>query len=124
MKLAIDIDDTILGFYREFAEFCNERYGTNLTEKQLGLDFFGSLNSKGEIISALRTFLDEGHGYNLKFFEDFRGIFGKLKEDHDLILLTSRSYDLREKTLEFLRENLEDFVGNFENKTLFIQLLD
>lgn len=109
MKIAVDIDDTILKFYSVFADFCNKEYGADLKETQIGLDFFASLNSKEEVISALKRFIDEGHAYNLKFLEDFQEIFSYLNNEYELVFITSRSYDLREKTKRFLQAHLQGF---------------
>ena len=109
MKIGIDIYDTILSFYEEFAGFCNENYGTQLIAKDFGLDFYGALGSKDKALLVLKRFMEEGHGHALKFFEDFKNIFGKLNENFKVIFITSRSYDLRDKTIKFFKENLEGF---------------
>ena len=50
MKIGIDIDDTVLDFYPEFAKFCNENYGKNVTPHELALDFYDVLGSKEEAL--------------------------------------------------------------------------
>ena len=109
MKIGIDIDDTVLDFYPEFAKFCNENYGKNVTPHELALDFYDVLGSKEEALSILRDFVDAGYGHTLKFFEDFKNIFSKLNENFEIVFITSRSYDFRDKTIEYFKKNLGEF---------------
>ncbi len=114
MKIGIDIDDTILSFYKEFTEFCNFKYNLNLSVTQVGLDFFNSLNSKEEVLLTLKEFIDLGNSHSFNLFEDFKKVFGELDNLFEIVFITSRSYDLREKTKEMLISKL-----NFPNLEVY-----
>ncbi|MFH1608077.1 MAG: HD domain-containing protein [archaeon] len=109
IKIGIDIDDVVLEFYERFANFCNENHGSSIGCVDLGSNFINSLGSKEKTLTALKNFVDEGHAYNLVFIEGFKEIFDDLNKDFDLCLITSRSYDNREQTKTYFKDNIPNF---------------
>jgi len=123
IKIGIDLDDTIVSFYKEFINFCKERYEVELDALALSKDFFNSFGSKEKTKRVLKEFVDEGKHYESNVFKDFKKVFNDLERKFQIYFITSRSYDLRGRTKKFLeaelgRENLNiNYIHDYPEKT-------
>ncbi len=106
MKIAIDLDDTVWGFYNPFSDFYFNKSGIRRNEMELASDFWGSIGTKEEGLTILKEFFDSGEGTKLKFFDDFLENFEELKNKFEIVFVTSRSYDLREETKKIITNHL------------------
>jgi len=104
MKIGIDIDDTVIGFYEDFAKFLNKKYSKNLTSSYVGKNFLNLFNTKEQVFLEVKEFVKKGLSYELAFFEDFEEVFKELNNSFDLIFITSRSFDERAKTRDFFKK--------------------
>jgi uncharacterized HAD superfamily protein len=106
VKIAVDIDDTIISFYSDFISFCRDNYNLELSELNLSEDFIGSFGSFEKGVNALKDFVLVGGIYKQKFYKGFVNNLERLEDDFEVFFVTSRGFDLRERTRLFFRNNL------------------
>ena len=113
LKIASDIDDTIVDFYGDFADFSKEYYNKEILPDNSFIDFWNLFGSREKTIEVIKKYDSLNRTYSLSFFKDFKAVFSSLKKNYDFSsLITARGFDKKNKTLEFFKKNIDGFDLN------------
>jgi len=111
IKIGIDLDDTIWDFTGCFIKFFNEKFGTNyLFEelKEFAFDKFFNKEMK-ELYFLFEKFWYSNEFNKLPLIEGAFESVNNLKEDYDLVFITSRSIKHKQLTIDCLKNCFKDF---------------
>ncbi len=113
MNIAIDIDEVLADFIKEFILFFNEKYGVSLSrdnvksfdlEKDLQISFDERIKMYSEFFES-------------DYFKKVKPVYGAveaiklLSKKHNLSVITLRNRSAREATLEWIREHFQDYFN-------------
>ncbi len=106
MKIAIDLDEVVGDFMAGLIKFHNDTYNTNFTK----LDFFSYKfwevwgGSEEEAIQKVYDFHKTSYFNNIKPVSGVIDVLKELKKENELFLITSRQYDIMEKTKKWIEK--------------------
>lgn len=100
MKIGIDIDDTIMPYFRNYVEFSNVFYGTNLNIKDFFVPDLGSVIKAGrdEVFDRLSRFHRSIFYESRVPFEDSQDVLEELSKENELITITRRYIEWENET--------------------------
>jgi len=104
MKIGIDVDDTIIEFMKGYLDFYNLIYKTSFkTEDVTNYHLWecGIHSSKEQSVLEVSKFQNSEFFDKLGLIEGAKEGIEKLSEKHNLYFITSRSPELRQKTIDF-----------------------
>ncbi|MBU0894587.1 MAG: hypothetical protein KKF48_03045 [Nanoarchaeota archaeon] len=111
MKIAIDVDDTVVDFVKPFLIYYNRGFNTNYSFedinsseiwKCLGLD-------KDSFRDLLVDFRKTSFFEDRVLYSDFKNVFEDLNKKHISCFVTSRSKEVSRETESFFKRNLNNF---------------
>ena len=110
--IAVDVDDVLAANAAGFVKFSNERWGTNLRPddyhehwaEMWGVDHKEMLRRRGEIIKA-KLFM------SYDFHDDAKAALTRLSKTYKLVILTSRTTDVSEDTVEWIKGYFGDLFS-------------
>ncbi len=104
MKIAIDIDDVLANFIPTLIQFHNTIYGTNYRLTDIDRYHLWEIwgGTREEAIDEVYTFYNTPEFKNLPVITGAQDGIGQLKEKHDLIAMTARPEEIRNKTEEWI----------------------
>lgn len=110
LKIASDIDDSILDTYSDFKDFCKKYYGLEILPNKSYVEFWNLFGSEEKTIEVIKKYDSLNRTYELNFFNGFKEAFNFLKQNYNFsYLITSRNYDDKKKTLDFFKKNIKNF---------------
>jgi len=92
MKIGVDLDDNSFDFVGAYLLFHNETYKTNLKKEDFRIYSFNG--------NRIRKFYNTSFFSEIKPFPGAAEVLQKLKENNELIVVTSRPITIKEKTFE------------------------
>jgi len=110
--IAVDVDDVLAANAAGFVKFSNQRWGTNLKPEDYhehwaemwGVDHEEMLERRGEIIKA-KLFM------SYDFHDDAKAALARLSKNYKLVILTSRTSDVSEDTVEWIKSYFGDLFS-------------
>ncbi len=113
MTIAIDIDEVLADTLNSYIKYYNNTYNTSFKREQ-----FFTYRCWWEVLQVefdegvvrFNDFVDKGYFGNLPLIRGAQEAVTKLKQNHDLVIITSRMGELKEITKKWLDEN---FFGCF-----------
>lgn len=113
MNLAVDIDDTLLDFVSAYILFHNETYKTNLKKEDFKTYSFNHLkgDTMKQAVSTVRQFYKTDFFKEMKPFPGAIEVIQKLKEKNELFIVTSRPYDIKKGTLEWVSKHFSNIFS-------------
>ncbi len=121
--IIVDLDDVIASFCPSLINFLNQLYDANLTmEKIRGWNIweYGNL-TREQYVEGVRSFKEAGLFRKLPLVRGAKEALVSLKRKNLLWIVTYRSEEIKEDTLEWLSENSIPYDGIFftESKPKF-----
>lgn len=115
-RIAVDVDDVLALSAEDFVAYCNERWDTKLTVEDYDEDW-GKLwgVSLEEAESRAREFLTSGSMSNYAHHEDAVRVLRKLKDDYDLVVITSRDRLLTRETRDWVDQYFEGIFSDIHH---------
>ena len=110
MKIAIDLDDVIADFTRAFLEFCNLQFNKNLKFEDWKRYHFSEVfgGTEEDELEVVKEFFRSGWTEKFDFIDGAKKAIEELSGENELIIITSRLEEFREKTKEFLTQHFSD----------------
>ncbi len=110
--IAFDIDDVLAANAEGFAKFSNKRWGTNLTPddysehwtKMWGVDHTEAAQRR-EVIIREKVFT------SYQFFNEAKPVLKRLKNNYKLVVVSSRSNEVRKDTLDWIKAEYNDIFA-------------
>lgn len=106
MLIGVDLDGVLVDFMSSFLNYYNHVYGTNLTRDQIYTydlwKIFGETREKA--IQKISDFYKTHHFNSLEPIQDSIEAIDTLKQNHDLVVITSRHNDIIEGTKRWLEK--------------------
>lgn len=103
MKIGVDLDDVLAELLIKFTDFHNKKNSTNFKFEQIthfGLwELWGI--TKDEMTLELEEFL-ENHSHTVEPILGSVEAIDELAKNHELLILTSRSESMKDRTIEWL----------------------
>ncbi|MFH1682370.1 MAG: hypothetical protein ABIA37_01100 [Candidatus Woesearchaeota archaeon] len=102
MKIGIDIDEVLADFVNPFLDYYNWGYETSFCREQIiSYNFWEVLpTAKEETYHLVRDFHNTDSFKNLPLIDGSQEAVSRLEQDHNLFVITSRSYSLVGKATE------------------------
>jgi len=102
MKIGIDVDDTLLDFVGAYIIFHNKIYKTNLKKEDFKTYSFNHVmgGTMGKAINSVKEFYTTPFFMKMIPLQNAIDVVQKLKKYNELFVITSRSSDMQEGTLE------------------------
>lgn len=127
--VAVDMDEVLFPFIRDFTVFHNQTYGTNFSEADFKHDKYEQvLNASAqELMERIVVFRDAGGVLSSGPLDGAQRSLERLKEAYDLIVVTARFKDLEADTRRWLDMNLPNiftkvvFSGNWDPHASYAQ---
>lgn len=115
MKIALDIDNVLAETFKSFLEFYKDRF-KEISLEDIQDEYFWTLISvsKGDFLYLFKDFYKQN---KIDVVENSPKGMEYLSTKHELVFITSRSPELKEKTLVYLKNNF----GITAPKILFSQ---
>jgi len=115
MKIGVDLDDVLAELLIKFTEFHNKKHNTNFKLEQIThfelWELWGI--TKDEMTKELEEFF-QNHSHIVEPILGSVEAIDELAKKHELLILTSRSDSMKEKTLEWLNlhypSKFQDFL--------------
>jgi len=106
MKIAIDIDDVLADYLTQLVKFHNRTYKTALKKSDfVSLNFWEIWGgTKKQSIEKVYRFYKTAYFKNIKPFPGSLETLKKLKKRNELVVITSRQYDLIYETEAWLKK--------------------
>lgn len=100
-KIGIDIDDTLLDFIGAYVLFYNTRYKTNFKREDFKSYMFNETlgGTLEESVNSVKKFCNSSFVDEMKPLPDSQKVIQMLNKQSELFLVTSRTLDLKEITL-------------------------
>ncbi len=116
MKIAIDVDDVLFPLNEGFLKFHNKKYHTNIKTFEVW-DVFKVLGcTKEEAVKRYHEYFETESLESTKPLEFSQEAIEKLKQKHELVIVTSRPEFMKEKTLAWLNKH---FPNTFNENTIY-----
>lgn len=111
LKIGVDMDDTIFPFVRGLIRWHNRTYGTSWKIGQFYTYKFGQIegfpkNAQERVIEYIES---DSH-WNIKPIKGARSALKRLNDWNDLVLITSRHEEYRDRTLEYIEQHIGDNI--------------
>jgi 5'(3')-deoxyribonucleotidase len=99
-RVVVDLDDTSFDFINPYISFNNLKYGTNLKKEDFTSYRFNEFRggTMEESVASVKEFCYSPFFKNVKPFPDAVEVLQKVKEEIELFVGTSRSFDMQELT--------------------------
>ena len=107
MKIGIDLDEVLADFLPAFIEYHNDTYGTSLVREQFhSYRFWETLGgTREEAIQKVYDFHKTPNFKNMKPVLDSQESVDILKQNNDLVVVTSRQDDVAKVTREWITQH-------------------
>ena len=104
MLIAVDIDDVLADFVTSISRFHNEFYKTSLKRNQFKTSYYEDTwgGTRKEAIRKVYEFHKTPLSFHIKPIKGAREGIKKLREEHELVVITSRPSDFEKKTRDWL----------------------
>lgn len=107
MKIGIDIDNTLAALAEGFSEYYKSKYGREIKmeefEKYWLADVLGI--PKEREYPLWKEYYDSNFFEEIGVMENAKKVINFLKEKNEIIFITARHLDWREKTLKFIKKH-------------------
>ena len=117
MKIGIDFDDVVLDFFPSFLDWYNRRYGVNFKISDVtsyNIWEIGIGRTREETVEFIDEFYESDDYDGIPFVEGARkGLDELVRDDNELLIITSRLIRYKPKTDRIIRNNLDREVGLF-----------
>ena len=112
MTIAIDIDEVLADTLNSYIKYHNNTYNTSLKREQFfTYNWWEILQVEfNEGVRRFNDFVNKGYFGNLPLVRGANEVVTKLKQSHDLVIVTSRMGELKKITKKWLDKN---FPGCF-----------
>jgi uncharacterized HAD superfamily protein len=112
LTIAVDIDDVLTANAEGFVEFSNKKWGTSLTPDDYDEHWaeiwkvsYEEENRRRDEILANDLFL------SYRFFDEAKPALEKLKQNHKLVVVSSRSKHISDDTTEWIKTHFKDIFS-------------
>ena len=109
-KIGFDLDDVLLNFNDALFPYHNERFGTNYDRTQIRTFDLGSVwqCSRDEVEKRILDFCRSTEHHEAEPVSGALEVINRLKDHHDLFVITARPEELRAETLSWLNRHFPD----------------
>jgi 5'(3')-deoxyribonucleotidase len=107
MKIGIDLDEVLADFLSALIEYHNYTYGTSLVREQFQSYKFWETwgGTRKEAIQKVYDFHKTSYFKNIKPLVGSQEAISILKQNNDLVIVTSRQDDIAEATKKWIAQN-------------------
>jgi len=114
MKIGIDLDDVLADFLSAVIEYHNAAYGTSLEREQFKSYKYWETwgGTRNEAIQKVYDFYKTPYFKNMKPVAHSQEAADILKQNNELLIVTSRQYDIAEATREWINRNFPDVFSD------------
>lgn len=107
MNIAIDIDEVLSETTQSIIDYHNERFGTNLKLTDFTGQKFWQIwgGTRQEAIDKVRDFYKTDYFQDLPVVAGAKAAIAKLKEDHELHVVTGRPFHIQNETHEWIHKH-------------------
>ena len=113
MKIGIDIDDVVIELVSSFCKFYNSKHKGDLCIEDFKGYYLSTILpiNREEEYPFFKEFHDSEDFDEISFIRNAKESIDKLKQDHELVFITARNLDWKQKTLNFFNKhfNGDDF---------------
>ncbi len=124
MLIACDIDGVLCDIVTPLLEFNNDTYGTDLTRDQIiqyELEYAFKC-SQTEALRRVNEFYDSSYFDRIRPLEGARKGIGYIGDEHDIVIITSRTNRISKKTSKWLQEYFPDRFGDVLHTNLGFEM--
>jgi uncharacterized HAD superfamily protein len=110
MRIAIDLDDTLINFAEQFIKFHNFVFDTYYNFNEFHSFIFSNVwgGTKEDNICEIRNYYGSDHFKNIKPLQGAVDAVSKLAKDNELFIITSRNEEVAELTKKQVRTLFPD----------------
>jgi uncharacterized HAD superfamily protein len=107
MKIAIDIDDVLANFMQALITYHNKIYRTNLAKEHFTTFDLSKTwgGTQEEAVNKVFKFYETEEFTNVEVIKGAKNAVHALKQQHELVIVTARPEDLRNKTEEWIHRH-------------------
>lgn len=122
-KIAVDVDEVLLEFVKNFLAFYNFKYQTSFKKKSIfSYDLEIPLGiTRNDLNNVFGAFYNSPYFRNLNLVNGAQKGLSELSKNNEVVLLTSRSSRIREETESFVNQH---FFGSYSSLLFSKSYLD
>jgi len=110
MKIGIDIDNVVADLTKGFCDYYNAVHGGNIKVEDFEGYYLASFLpiKKEEEYPLWKKYHDSEHFNEMKLLENAKAVIDVLKKEHELVFITARHSEWKEKTIKFIRKHFPE----------------
>ena len=111
MKIAIDIDEVVVEFFREYLELFNKRFNTTIKFEDMdNFHIWEVCNiSKEDSLKLVNEFYRSDDFFKMELVDGVKEALEELREENEIHFITSRPISIKEKTQIFLGNLFQNY---------------